>query len=65
MEHLLKKAKRRGYMRFFLYQMVPLAAVVSSAVLALHSVSGWGWFLFVAFMLSGADTVKKHLGNDA
>ena len=52
-------------MRLFLYQMVPLAAVVSSAVLALHSVSGWGWFLFVAFMLSGADTVKKHLGNDA
>ncbi len=44
--------------------MVPLAAVVSSAVLALHSVSGWDGF-FVAFMLSGADTVKKHLGNDA
>ncbi len=51
-------------MKFLLYQMVPFAAVISSAVLAFNSVSGWGWFLFVAFMLNGADTVKKHLGND-
>lgn len=50
-------------MKFFLYQMVPFASVISSAVLAFHSVSGWGWFLFVGFMLSGADTVKKYLGS--
>ena len=51
-------------MKFFLYQMVPFASVISSAVLAFHSVSGWGWFLFVAFMLSGADTVKKYVGSE-
>lgn len=50
-------------MRLFLYQMVPFAAIISSAVLAFHSIDGWGWFLFIAFMLSGADTVKKHIAN--
>ena len=51
-------------MKFFLYQMVTFASVISSAVLAFHSVSGWGWFLFVEFMLSGADTVKKYVGSE-
>ncbi len=51
-------------MKFFLYKMVPFVSVISTAVLAFHSVSGWGWFLFVAFMLRGADTVKKYVGSE-
>jgi len=50
-------------MLFFIYQLVPIVAVISSAILAFHNIAGWGWFLLVAFCLSGADTVQKHLSK--
>ena len=48
-------------MKYFLYQIVPIAAIISSAILALKGIDGWGWFLAVGFLLSGADTVKSNL----
>jgi hypothetical protein len=50
-------------MLFFISQLVPIMAIISSAVLAFHNIPGWGWFLFVAFFLSSADTVQKHLSK--
>jgi hypothetical protein len=50
-------------MKYFLYQIVPIAAIISAAILAFKGVDGWGWFLVVGFLLSGADTVKTHLAK--
>jgi hypothetical protein len=31
--------------------LAPIACVISAAVLAMHGVGGWGWFLAVASFL--------------
>ncbi|ETX95042.1 hypothetical protein L453_09584, partial [Escherichia coli BIDMC 19B] len=51
------------YMKYFLYQIVPIAAIISAAILALKGINGWGWFLTVGFLLAGADTVKAQLSK--
>lgn len=38
-----------------------LASIGSAAVLAYKGVTGWGWFLFLAFMMSTG--FKIHLGQ--
>jgi len=32
------------------YSLSSLACAIGAIVLALHSISGWGWFLFIAVM---------------
>ena len=48
-------------MRAFMILLFPLLCVVIAGVLAVRDLNGWGWFLFVAFLCTGADTVQKHV----
>jgi phage tail protein X len=46
--------------------MGSVAAVVCATLLALHGIAGWGWFLFVALLLSKSWTSmgdKEHAGD--
>jgi len=51
-------------MRVFLLLLLPLVCICLAALLALKGIEGWGWFLFVAVLCSGADVVQKHVGNN-
>ena len=51
-------------MKLFIVFLIPLVSLTSEFLLVYHGIQGWGWFLFVAFMLSGADVIKKYIGNE-
>ena len=49
---------------YFVMTMIALSVMMcigGAAFLAYHKVSGWGWFLFIAFLLSTG--FKIHIGG--
>ncbi|EEV5911646.1 TPA: hypothetical protein ACYSGK_004610, partial [Escherichia coli] len=56
-----KKVPLEDFMRAFMILLFPLLCVVIAGVLAVRDLNGWGWFLFVAVLCTGADTVQKHV----
>lgn len=63
MEVIETKHQKERKMKTLLNQLIPLVAVVSAAVLAYAGVSGWGWFLLIAFLSSGAGVVQEKLSR--
>jgi hypothetical protein len=51
-------------MRAFMVLLFPLISVVIAGILAVRGIDGWGWFLFVAALCTGADTVQKHVSSN-
>lgn len=52
------------FMEYFTLTMITLSILMcigGAAFLAYNKVSGWGWFLFIALLLSTG--LKIHIGN--
>lgn len=39
-------------MKKYLYMITPLVLFILAGILAFNDKSGWGWFLFIGFILS-------------
>jgi len=50
-------------MKILMLQLIPLVSVICAAVLAFHGISGWGWFLVVALLCSGAGVVQTRANS--
>jgi len=46
-------------MKIILVLLLPLFSLIISGILAFYGLKGWGWFLFVAVILSNSDDLKK------
>ncbi|WP_278246096.1 hypothetical protein [Rodentibacter trehalosifermentans] len=41
-------------MKLLIFQLPSLAAIICAFLLLMKGVSGWGWFLFIAVLLSAS-----------
>lgn len=41
-------------MKLLIFQLPSLAAIICAFLLLSQGISGWGWFLFIAFCLSAS-----------
>jgi len=48
-------------MRLLLVYILPFISIICAAILAYHRIEGWGWFLFIAAISGGSETVQNTL----